>query len=83
MDLARVAARVGVGAELGGGAGSVVVDGDADAVTDGETERATATPGLPEHAVAPMVTVTNSVAAITTLGRARRALLLTRWFRTW
>ena len=88
MDLARVAARGGVVAELLGGDGLAGLDdetdGDTDDETEGETDCATTAPDLPEHAVAPVVTVTSSAATITTtLERARRGLRLTRWRRTW
>jgi hypothetical protein len=92
VDLARVAARGGVVAELLGGDGLAGLDdetdgdtdGDTDDETEGETDCATTAPDLPEHAVAPVVTVTSSAATITTtLERARRGLWLTRWRRTW
>lgn len=84
MDLASVAARGGVVADLLGGEGLAGLDDETDGDTVDETDGATTAPDLPEHAVAPVVTVTSSAATITTtLGRARRGLRLTRWCRTW
>src|SRR5450759_1358210 len=84
VDLARwKASTTGVGALPGAGADVEPGVGADEVRPVAAAGGATAPPVLPEHAVAPMVTVANNVAAVTiVLKRARRGRLLTTWFRT-